>query len=138
MSEHHDHLRRMARQAANEDEDALLWALAEIERLRDKEMNLTAACDAKERIEEELRAEIERLNAERAGDQQRLFHYEHKLLEDGKLLTEAAAFLDRMAGDLWPLTAHDRYAMLEQAAADCRAMAARLRASDEDPSAARK
>lgn len=30
---HYEHLRRMAMVSANEDEDALLWALAEIERL---------------------------------------------------------------------------------------------------------
>ena len=31
--QHHMHLRRMATVATNEDEDALLWALAEIKRL---------------------------------------------------------------------------------------------------------
>ena len=50
-------------------------------------------------------------------------------LTASKKIAEAAAFLDGMASRLWPLTAHDRYAALEQAAADCRAMAERLRKS---------
>jgi hypothetical protein len=68
--------------------------------------------------------EIERLCAERAGDQQRLFHYEGKLLEDGKRITEAAAFLDRMADRADDAVNSDD---LNAIAADSRAMAGKLR-----------
>jgi hypothetical protein len=44
--DHHAHLRRMAMQAANEDEDALLWALAEVERLRAALSELATYADA--------------------------------------------------------------------------------------------
>jgi len=64
----------------------------------------------------EAAAEIERLRAERAGDQQRLFHYEGQIA----LLVEAAAFLDRLADVMTTPGAFLH-------AAECRAMAARLR-----------
>jgi hypothetical protein len=66
MSDHHEHLRRMAMQAANEDEDALLWALAEGERLRAECEDHKAARLAHEQTNAPLlaaRAEIERLRA---------------------------------------------------------------------------
>jgi hypothetical protein len=40
-----EHLRRMAIVAANEDEDALLWVLAEIERLAARNAELLAALE---------------------------------------------------------------------------------------------
>ena len=51
MDDHHKHLRKMAVVAANEDEDALCWALAEIERLTIKSENR-----GKEKIERLLDA----------------------------------------------------------------------------------
>jgi hypothetical protein len=63
MSDHHEHLRRMAAVASNEDEDALLWALAEIERLQaelEDEEKTVFACM---KMCKERDAEIERLRA---------------------------------------------------------------------------
>jgi len=75
-----------------------------------------------ERIEE-LEAEVERLRAERAGDQQRLFHYECKLA----LLADTAAFLDRLAERLQRLVACDVPVDVGLSAAECRVLARELR-----------
>jgi hypothetical protein len=60
-----------------------------------KEGSGEITCEAAQEIRK-LRAEIERLKAERAGDQQRLFHYEAAAANNADLIAELEKRLSQL------------------------------------------